>query len=47
MEMFEAYPARAEPGQWIRAGTGMPEEELFMIVIEIPPRSEMASLPVW
>jgi hypothetical protein len=36
-EMFQAYPARTEQG-WISASTGLPEEELFMIVIEIRPK---------
>lgn len=36
-EMFQAYPARTELG-WTNVATGRPEEELFMIVIEILPK---------
>ena len=40
IEMSEAYPALTEPGEWVRVGTGMPEEELFrMLVIEIHPEN--------
>lgn len=36
-QMFQAYPARTEQG-WISASTGLPEEELFMVMIEIEPK---------
>jgi hypothetical protein len=36
-ELSQAYPAVTEPG-WRSVATGLPEEELFTIVIKIPPK---------
>jgi hypothetical protein len=33
----QEYPALTEEG-WVSAKTGLPEEEIFMIVIEVPPK---------
>ena len=37
IEIPQEYPALTESG-WANAATGLPEEELFTIVIEIPPK---------
>lgn len=42
-EMFQAYPALTEQG-WISTSTGLPEQELFMIVIEIEPKQPNESV---
>ena len=43
VELSEEYPARSESG-WTNVCTGVSEEELFTIVIEIPPKQHDESL---
>jgi hypothetical protein len=40
--MHQCYPARTEPG-WIQAGIGLPEQEIFTILVEILPKQPKES----
>jgi hypothetical protein len=42
MAMHQCYPARTESG-WAQAGTGLPEQEIFTILVEIPPKQPTES----
>ena len=46
IEFSQEYPALTDQG-WVNASTGLPEEELFTIVIEIPPKQPNESFKVF